>query len=734
MSTATFTPQVCSPLPAPPPSPYLNFPEELRSQKRWLVWKLQDRKGKSTKVPFNAATGKFASSTDPATWTTFDQAISARGYSGIGCIIAPPYVGVDLDKCRNAETGITEPWAEKVIRELDSYTELSPSGTGYHIWLNDCLAVPGTKKGRIEIYGQGRYFTVTGRHVADTPLTIEKRDLSSFHARLVAGELEPGVAPAKPTTSEAAPTSKPDLKHELLAGRWKGHYTSWSEADLALCGRLAADFNGDSEQIDAAFRQSGLYRDKWDEKHGAQTYGAGTIAKAVADWREDAPVETEESAPEPYPDEIIDGDSLGELTRALTDGTWIPPAFTRQTIKTVVGALLNGYVGFPSHADLHARQYSINISLHPHSGKGESWKRVVGYKTGALNRLLQLRDSSSHSAHKKIDGVAIVEGGQFSSGEKLPSLFEEAPHMIGRFDEMAELFQKFNTKGSTLEAKITELFESEIASHGSLTNKEHECRDAQLSYVGDFTADKFHYTFIGRGSGGSGFLSRNVLTFCDKAPFAGKDWAPPDGHKIHDAVQFITDRVTAIRQEAERLRAKCGDVREDVPESDRRFIPPEDDDAKQLRHEFSDWLKGQDPIYIGRLEDHFKRDLLLRALFSRDPEMRITADLTRRSIAWAKRQHQDRVKLWPADIGSLAEIMERKLLEVLKKHRLDNYDRRKVAGLTDRELIIFANVGKPGTGGHEMYNRAKKALLSSRTLRIVGHTHKGSPIYDSLVH
>lgn len=726
--------------------PYANFPEELKAQRKWVTWQLEDRQGKPTKVPFNPVTGKRASSTDPSTWTTFENAINASGYTGIGCIISPPFVGVDIDKVRDPQTGFTEPWAANLIRELDSYTELSPSGRGYHVWVKDRLAVSGTKKSRVEMYGQGRYFTVTGDHVHGTPYQIHDRDLSSFHARLAAGQLEPdakSTAAAQPvaTAGPTQPKAQPDLKHELLAGRWQENFKSQSEADLALCNMLVADFNGDAQRVDAAFRQSGLYRAKWDAKHGAQTYGQRTIEVVLTNWREEAPNEIEEAAPEPYPNEIIDGDYIGDLTRALTDGTPIPPAFTRQIIKTVLGALLNGHVGFPGHEDLHLRQYSINVSLRPQSGKGESWKRVAEYKTGVLNCLLQIRDSSSTAQRYVQDGVVIVEGGQFGSGEKLPKLFENSPRILARFDEMSELFQKFRTQASTLEDKLTQLYERQVVSSGSLTNGEHECRDAELSFVGDFTADKFHSTFIGRGSGGSGFLSRNVITYCDRAPFHGKDWAAIDPTKITRILGRIRERLDTLQH----LK----------PSKDQdRFIPHEDDAARQLRYQFYAWLDAQDLTYTGRLSDHFKRDLLLRALFAHSEpehsrlfedeeeeeklncqrhvaELRITADMTRRSIAWAKRQLQDRIKLWPADMGSLAEIMERKIIEAVKKHRLDRYEQRKVAGLTDRELVQLANVAKPGSGGHETFNRAKKALLASRTLRVAGNTRTGSPIYDT---
>jgi primase-polymerase (primpol)-like protein len=65
---------------------------------------------------------------------------------------------------------------------------------------------------------------------------------------------------------------------------WEGHYwaySSHSEADQALCGHLAWWLDRDPARIDAAFRQSGLMRPKWDERHGEETYGQRTIRKAL---------------------------------------------------------------------------------------------------------------------------------------------------------------------------------------------------------------------------------------------------------------------------------------------------------------------------------------------------------------------------------------------------------------------------------------------------------------------
>ena len=77
-----------------------------------------------------------------------------------------------------------------------------------------------------------------------------------------------------------------------FARLWEGDfsdYDSHSEADLALCNFLAFWTGGDAARMDRLFRQSGLFRSKWDEKHYAsgQTYGQGTIERALAERTED---------------------------------------------------------------------------------------------------------------------------------------------------------------------------------------------------------------------------------------------------------------------------------------------------------------------------------------------------------------------------------------------------------------------------------------------------------------
>ena len=144
-----------------------NIPEELRRRPQWLVWKLEERDGKPpTKVPYIAGGVGKASSTDSETWRSFDEAVAALKtgrYDGIGFVFCTgdPYASVDLDDCRNPETGELEEWAAKIVQDLGGYTEVSPSGKGVHILVRG--KAPNKKRGKVEAYSSERYFTMTGQ-------------------------------------------------------------------------------------------------------------------------------------------------------------------------------------------------------------------------------------------------------------------------------------------------------------------------------------------------------------------------------------------------------------------------------------------------------------------------------------------------------------------------------------------------------------------------------------------
>jgi primase-polymerase (primpol)-like protein len=153
-----------------------NIPEELTERPQWVLWRLEERAGQLTKVPYTD-TGHRASSTDLMTWTTCAMAYAAyeRGdYDGLGFVFssADPFVGIDLDDCRDPESGEIKPWAQKIISRLqEGYVEVSPSGTGVHIIVEGSardgktrreVHEKGKRVGRVEMYGRAKFFTITG--------------------------------------------------------------------------------------------------------------------------------------------------------------------------------------------------------------------------------------------------------------------------------------------------------------------------------------------------------------------------------------------------------------------------------------------------------------------------------------------------------------------------------------------------------------------------------------------
>ena len=88
------------------------IPTELRARRQWLCWRREQRGGKQTKVPVDSRTGALASSTDPSTWSSFDDAQAAAehfGCDGVGFVFSEtdPFAGIDLDDCigENHELG-----------------------------------------------------------------------------------------------------------------------------------------------------------------------------------------------------------------------------------------------------------------------------------------------------------------------------------------------------------------------------------------------------------------------------------------------------------------------------------------------------------------------------------------------------------------------------------------------------------------------------------------------------
>ena len=154
-----------------PPEPLRVMPDEippeLKIRPQWVNWKYAWDGKRWTKHPYNPRTGRKASTTDLLTWSPFEEVLEAYEagmYNGTEFVLCSgdPFAAVDLDYCRDVETGEIERWAMEIIEALDSYTELSPSGKGIHVFVRGKVPV-ALNLPHIEMYSAERYFTMTGR-------------------------------------------------------------------------------------------------------------------------------------------------------------------------------------------------------------------------------------------------------------------------------------------------------------------------------------------------------------------------------------------------------------------------------------------------------------------------------------------------------------------------------------------------------------------------------------------
>lgn len=275
-------------------------PLELRARRQWVLWNRETVAGRPTKIPYLASAPTVrASSTDPASWDTFECAIAhIDDADGIGFTFSgdDPYCGLDFDRC--VANGHLHPAALKFAKELDSYTELSPSRTGIHIVVRGRLG--GTRHttgntpwgGQFEAYDWKRFFTVTGNQLHGTTIEDRQEQLDRVVAELLPPRADNGAGDRKSSAPEALGLDDEQLLEKARQSRnggdfdrlWRGDtsgHKSDSEADLALCGALAFWCGPDPGRIDRLFRQSGLMRPKWNSRRGDTTWGAQTIDRAL---------------------------------------------------------------------------------------------------------------------------------------------------------------------------------------------------------------------------------------------------------------------------------------------------------------------------------------------------------------------------------------------------------------------------------------------------------------------
>lgn len=347
----------------------------LLSEPRWVAWRFVRRGKDLTKVPFQS-NGKAASSTNPATWATAMDLEGLEGFDGMGIVLVGDGIGgIDLDHCRNPQTGEIDPWAAEIIARFNSYSEVSPSGTGVKILARGAPeSLPGNKytpsgvepKGdkvpHADVYLTGRYFTITGEILPGSPDEI--RDAGPALTSAPAwGWLSKLLTPKPAARPESAPTPLPSsavMDDALLARMEASKQVArlWREGkdgggdrsanDLALASTMSlvgfspAEIRAALEAYPQGQIGSGKLQGKDAERQLGRLIQKAQAAQEPPPWdREPEPLEG--GAPEPLPLEKLP-DALRRHIRSVAGALQVPEDLPAALALGVLSASVAGKV------------------------------------------------------------------------------------------------------------------------------------------------------------------------------------------------------------------------------------------------------------------------------------------------------------------------------------------------------------------------------------------------------
>lgn len=280
---------------------YEEIPIDLMERDTWVCWKIEETaNGRKTKRPINPNTGSYAKSNDSSTWSDYETAVEmSKNFDGIGFMLGDGIFGIDID---GVEKEIQEYLANEdvdnivgeFIETMESYAEISPSGKGIHILVKGELPKGGRRRGNVEMYEELRFLTFTGFRIGRFKEVTEDEmgKINYLHNKYIAQpesetkQINNTKGTGNDLSAEElidiAKKSKNGLRFTtLFEGDWTQFYDSQSEADMAFANDLAFWTARDAAKMDDIFRKSNLYRDKWDEMRGKDTYGNITINNAI---------------------------------------------------------------------------------------------------------------------------------------------------------------------------------------------------------------------------------------------------------------------------------------------------------------------------------------------------------------------------------------------------------------------------------------------------------------------
>jgi hypothetical protein len=277
----------------------------MRQLNNWVLWRAE--RGKKVtpegepvlEKVLKRTNGANASSNNPSSWTDFHTAVQAYNtgkFSGIGFVFQQQrqIIGLDLDGHFEDGEPLTE-IATHICNE--TYVEISPSGTGAHAYFigklpHDVKHKYKNDEGELEIYNDGRFFTFTGEMAGKHEISRNQRFIDRLVEVYFHKPKELHIEQAQqPIVLQTSAIMRKMLNNDSIKKLFEGDTSDYqddqSAADMALANHLAFWTGKNYRQMDELFRESGLFRQKWDQVHSGdgKTYGQMTLERAISECK-----------------------------------------------------------------------------------------------------------------------------------------------------------------------------------------------------------------------------------------------------------------------------------------------------------------------------------------------------------------------------------------------------------------------------------------------------------------
>ena len=591
---------------------YHNIPAELQSLQQWVI-----SNSVEDKLPRNPRTGRVASVTDPSTWGTYQEAIQS-GAKQIGFVLTPwdPYTIIDLDnKPEKPCTPEQLQLHNRILNAMQTYTEISTSGTGYHIVLKGTVPA-AVHRDNVEIYSHSRYMVFTGNTINSFPIRENQAILDNMYSQMYVESTRATLVDMEESISDeelvdlAYNAVNGDKFDTLAKGFWEDlGYPSQSEADLSFISMLTF-YSQSDEQVRRIFRLSELgQRDKArkDDKYinfaigrcratQGQPVEFGTIAESVDAFAESLIGKTHVAIESQQEQEIIHKPTALEV-----DDTVFPPGLVGEVAHYIYSsavrpvkkialagaiALVAGIVGrCYNFSNTGLNQYVILLAT---TGTG---------KEGAQNGISNLVERVSSKAPSVHD---FFGPGAYSSGQALVRTLDERKCFFSIMGEFGITLSRItdpraNAADKTFRKVILDLYGKsgwnqylQSSVYADSEKNTQQVRAPALTILGESTPEEFFGTLSGRNIA-DGLIPRFLLLqYKGKRPARNLNANHPPDDRLVEKLTAIVSK--ALQSAANNINCPVGIEPDALAmldafdlKADNEINNPEADDAsKQL--------------------------------------------------------------------------------------------------------------------------------------------------------